>query len=439
MTPGTLAALAEDNSFRHLRRLLDSQANTSRWHGQHLQLQARILCALYDIDGSAFEAAQIQQILKRREDNETHCIQQVEQADQALRASLLTLRQAQADLDAQVVASVEDQSQQPHVRQCQNELAQARQARTQAAGDLAQLREECTAKLVSYHRHRPYSYLRSHHFATTVYRRNVVNRLLDTWLAGQCNYRQNLQNEQLLQAMLLRSDEQMAAYDSQITALESRLEQLQQGIFTPSSRTPSMQRFNTQARQVLEESANLDRHRAQLSALEQCRDPDSQEALRWLKYQLKTDSLAQALHQWAAIGAQQAVRYQQELGELRQQLDHASQEVERCRHAFELAATLRSALRNALRDDHRCAADCDCQCHLKANSNGRCACQLQLPTDDRYLETQDYQALIDSYMNRTLPLNSLISTLLSQRVGLDGIRRQSANASHDRPLMQGHP
>lgn len=310
MTPGTLAALAEDNSRDYLRRLTREQRNCAQLHQQHLHLQARILCELYDIADSAFEAAQIRQILEQRQAREDDGFTRLEQANASLDNQLALFRQAQERLVASHSRALAEQRQHPALRQGQQQLQQARQKREQIAADHQPLVDECTGKLAAY----------------------------------------------------------------------------------------------------------------------------SQDALRWLRYELKTDSLNQALAQWAAIGSPQATRFQQELDELRRRLDSASQRVGQAREVYEQACTFESALGRRLRGDAGCASDCNCNCHTQPSLDD-CPCQLRYPLADQYRDDTNYGQLIVGYMNRAQTLNTVLGTISALRL-LPG---NPDTTLSDRPLMQGQP
>lgn len=434
MTPGTLAALAEDNSRDYLRRLTSEQRNCAQLHHQHLHLQARILCGLYDIADNAFEAAQIRQILEQRQAREDDGFTRLEQANASLDTQLALFRQAQARLAASRSRELAEQRQHPALRQGQQQLQQARQQREQIAADHQPLVDECTGKLAAYNQHRIYTYLRLRQYGTEHYRRNVLSRRMDDWLARQCNFVSNQQNEQLLRAMLEQDATRLAACDQQIAELERQLTALQRSSLPTADQDPLTQETEAQARQVIAAQQHLKRVRQDIDLLEQCADSDSQDALRWLRYELKTDSLNQALAQWAAIGAQQATRFQQELNELRQRLDSASQRVGQAKELYAQACTLESALGKRLRGDAGCASDCTCSCHTLPSLEV-CPCQLRYPLADQYRDDTNYRQLIVEYMNRAQTLNSVLGTINALRL-LPG----NPNATlSDRPLMQGQP
>lgn len=434
MTPGSLAALAEDNSRDYLHRLTREQRNCAQLHQQHLHLQARILCELYDIADGAFEAAQIRQILEQRQAREDDGFTRLEQANASLDSQLALFRQAQERLVASHSRALAEQRQHPALRQSQQQLQQARQQREHIAADHQPLVDECTGKLAAYSQHRIYTYLRLRQYGTQHYRHNVLSRRMDDWLARQCNFVSNRQNEQLLLAMLEQGATRLATCDQQIAELERQLSALLRSSLPDADLGPLSQETETLARQVITAQQHLKRVRQDIDLLEQCADGDSQDALRWLRYELKTDSLNQALAQWAAIGSPQATRFQQELDELRRRLDSASQRVGQAREVYEQACTFESALGRRLRGDAGCASDCNCNCHTQPSLDD-CPCQLRYPLADQYRDDTNYRQLIVEYMNRAQTLNTVLGTISALRL-LPG----SPNATlSDRPLMQGQP
>ncbi|WP_194792480.1 hypothetical protein [Pseudomonas sp. UFMG81] len=423
MTPGTLAALAEDNTRDYLRRLTREQRSSSQLHTQHLQLQARILCGLYDIDDNAFEASQIRLILMRRQAREKDCLERLDAANAELDSLLPALRQAQERF-----ASDLEQHKDPAVHAGEQQLQSLLQRRNDTVTTYQELFDECTGKLLGYRQNSLYTYLRLHQYGTGQYRRNALSRRMDDWLARQCNFLRNQQNEQLLLAILEQHAEMLAGFDEQAEALKKQLAALHHRAAPRSSHHPLAQEVETRARQVIATRQQLREVHEDIDMLEQCADGDSQDALRWLKYELTTETLNEALAQWAAIGVQQAVNFQQELDELRRRLDIHSQRCEQARQLHELAQTFESTLIMHLHRDARCPDDCTCACHTKANLDS-CPCQMRFAQATRWREDGNYRQLIASYMGSAMPLNATLDAI-------DALRTTTLS---DRPLMQGQP
>jgi hypothetical protein len=254
---------------------------------------------------------------------------------------------------------------------------------------------------------------------------------MDDRLARQCNFVGNQQNEQLLRAMLEQDATRLAACDQQIAELERQLTALQRSSLPAADQDPLSQETEALARQVIAARQHLKRVRQDIDLLEQCADSDSQDALRWLRFELKTDSLNQALAQWAAIGAQQATRFQQELDELRRRLDSASQRVGQARDLYEQACTFESALGKRLRATPAAPATAAAT-PSPAWTTAPASCATpgrpvprrhQLPATDRRVHEQSPDAQYRArHHHRPAPAPGNPNATLS-----------------DRPLMQGQP
>ncbi|MDF0730406.1 hypothetical protein P0Y43_06630 [Pseudomonas entomophila] len=434
MTPGNIAALVEDNARDYLRHLTREQRNSSQLHGQHLALQARILCALYDIADDAFEAGQIRQILEQRQAREAQGFARLDALNGEFDTALKAYRDDQARQVAEHRSALDEQHEQPDMRQCHQALQEAQERRAAIAGEHELLLGECMSKLAVYDQHPLYAYLRKHQYGASDYTRNTLWQRMDAWLARQCNYLANQQNEQLLRAMLVQDAARLAEHDAQVATLAQRLADLRKRALPARGQASAGAQDDVLANRIVTLCSEGSTALRDIERLETCADDDSEDALRWLRFELKTPTLTQALAQWAAIGAHQATRYQQELDSLRQRLDEASQRVEQARRLLEQATTLEVELRRTLHDQQRCASGCNCPCHVRP-LEGLCACQLRYPLDDRYADTLDYRQLIADFMNARLPLASLVTTLQAQRLD-NGTARAPLS---DRPLMQGHP
>lgn len=434
MTPVTLMALADQNSQDYLSRLIDCLHSCAHLHTEHLQLQVHILSDLYDIADDSFEARQIQHVLKQRQQQQAQCYAQLKQASQDAALSTQTLREHQAKLDQDLQQALGESSQSPAMRECQHELQQAQDAREPLKRDHLLLSQECTQKLASYVRHPMYRYLRQQGFASTTYRRNALNRFLDEWLAKHCNFSQNLRNEQLLNAMQQHSAAQLAEHDKHIGALEQRLEDLRKALTQQPVQAKQVRRIETLANQVIDHWAQVEPLYLEALRYARCEDEDGQDALRWLKYELKAESLEAALAQWAAIGSPQPERYRRELLALRQRLDIATEQINEALDALRHAEALEFALRTSM-------SPFACTCGAQSTAPARCTCHLLLPTGERYAPRPDYASLIDSYMNRALLLGSLINTIKAARLAPATAPEHTVSdtLSPAPQLMQGHP
>lgn len=434
MTPVTLMALADQNSHDYLSRLIDCLRSCSHLHTEHLQLQVHILSDLYDIADDSFEARQIQHALEQRQQRQDQCYAQLEKARQDIAELTQTLREHQSKLDQGLRQALGESSQSPAMRECQHELQQARNAREPVKRDHLLLSQECTQKLATYVRHPLYRYLRQQGFASTTYRRNALNRLLDEWLAKHCNFSQNLRNEQLLNAMQQHSATQLAEHDKHIGALEQRFEDLRKALSQQPAQAKQVQRIEALADQVIACWIQAEPLHLEAFRYARCEDEDGQDALRWLKYELKADSLEEALAQWAAIGSPQPERYSRELLALRQRLDLTTEQINKALDALRHAEALEFALRASM-------SPFACTCGAQSKEPVRCTCHLLLPTGERYAPRPDYASLIDSYMNRTLLLGSLINTIKAARLAPATAPEHSVSdtLSPAPQLMQGHP
>lgn len=94
--------------------------------------------------------------------------------------------------------------------------------------DADEIRVECDTKLAAFVESSRYMYLRRAGFGTPEYQRNSLVRALDSWIARQCNFKQNRESEQMLGAMKIECESAMYRLADQKISIESKLNGLRE-------------------------------------------------------------------------------------------------------------------------------------------------------------------------------------------------------------------
>ena len=300
MTPDTLMGIIERNARAAELLVRGAQANLAALSEQQLTLEQTILTRLSAIatlhlEQGSVEDAHVSAALLARQSALEQTQRQLMDAEQQVAAALAEKNAVQSCLDGIDQQAREALEQDADYARQVEQLDAVQAAHREQVSGYADLRQECEQKRPTFDVNPIYCYLRSHGYATVQYRRNRLNRSMDSWLATKVNYAANRKNELSLIAMAERNEAMQAEREGLIQTLtpliSTRLEQARETLGLSAL---------LQQLEASQAAIDLAKQRAnsiqpQLAAFALNQDPHYLRARQLLTDQLKTRSLGQLI------------------------------------------------------------------------------------------------------------------------------------------------
>lgn len=239
MTPDTLMGIIERNARAAELLVRGAQANLSALSEQQLALEQTILTRLgaiaaLHLEQGSVEDAHVSAALLARQSALEQTQQQLMDAEQQVTIALAEKNAVQTRLDGIDQQAREALEQDADYARQVEQLDAVQAAHREQVSGYADLRQECEQKRPTFDVNPIYCYLRSHGYATEHYRRNRLNRSMDSWLATKVNYAANRKNELSLIAMAERNEAMQAERETLIQTLtpliSARLEQAREAL-----------------------------------------------------------------------------------------------------------------------------------------------------------------------------------------------------------------
>lgn len=229
MTPDTLLGFAERNARNIELMLRNAEQQLPEYSGQQLALEQEILTHLGNIatlqlEQSAPQDQLVSLMLKERKAAQAGLQQQLQAIEQQVARTLHDKASLQARLDSLDQRARESLEQDPHYARQAEQLDLAHAAQREHADSYADLSQEYAQKLPTFDANPAYVYLRNQAFGTDRYRRNRLNRWMDTWLASKVRYLANRKNELDLRAMGERNEALQAERETLIRTLSETVD-----------------------------------------------------------------------------------------------------------------------------------------------------------------------------------------------------------------------
>jgi hypothetical protein len=300
MTPDTLIGLTERNSRTAELMMRTAEQHLSELLGEQLALEQDItqrlgkIAALH-LDQGTTQNEQVAAALTLRQQSLDLLHQQLRDAEQAVAQALAGKEKLQSRADTLDQRARQSLEQNPDYARQAEQLDLAQAAHREHISGYEDLRQECALKRPTFDSNLAYVYLRGHAFGTDQYRRNRLNRWMDSWLATKVNYLANRKNELSLIALGERNEALQAERTALISTLSASVDaqlaqardQLGQASIQPELDT--LQRVVDNAKR----QANAIQEK--LGSYSRNEDPQYQRARQLLTDQLKTRSLGELI------------------------------------------------------------------------------------------------------------------------------------------------
>lgn len=422
MTPGTLAALVEDNARHHENILTDYQTGLGKAYAQDLLLQQDIIADLRDVQGGPIDypalEPQVRHALQERPRHEAKWGEQLDRAEQDIAQLLREFRDLVSQREQRMPQVWRNYVQQPVFIEMTRQTQELQQAHGRLRDAHSQLVEERDRKMPAYESNQFYVYLRSRRYGTDDYSRGKLFRQLDDWLANKVNYRENRRNELVLRSMPDDVETLLDDYITRLQAIEDQNSANWNAATSDLQGDASALRRTLLAKQIVAAKQRANAAYDELEAFTRAEDSLAQDIEQWLGAQTGDRDLPEVLEAMIEDGVGHhatLVRHWDALSTLQARIESLNESTDQAMADYNHAKELEWSLRNLRNEEIMCPAQCECRCHSDANFEGQCPC---LYNDERYYtypSSLGGQGLISSYMKRNLTLEDVMTLFRSQR------------------------
>lgn len=250
MHSSTMVNTIAENSRRYEQALRRAEKALAEANDSDLSLQSELTAALRRFAGAQLDEGfihacrDLQPILAARKAAEKELREQLANQESAIAEEVARIQVARGEIDAIIERVRADLASQSAYAGAFERYKAAADSLQMAEQGYAEIARECEEKLPAFEQDNRYLYLRRSGFGTDVYRRRGLFRVLDRWVARQCNYLENRASEQALISMreanetrfasltadhdeakaVVRGMFQKALEDAGVPGLEARLE-----------------------------------------------------------------------------------------------------------------------------------------------------------------------------------------------------------------------